>query len=329
MNQVLFTVEQVAQMIKAGRSLVLAGDEAVLKQLPRGSWIGGTIPYFMGEAGGEFTQSKIHVTALPESATEPSIRFYDESSVQGIYSDVPEHGFGIVIIPAACKTHEVFSVSAPTFSHFGSRPVIGWISGVDLKVLGKLAPKVFDGRTGTARENGAVVLCAVLPRDKAAMIEIANIFEQGAGDSLMFSEDGFSTREVLVNGKKQNFAEYLATNKVDTRLPLVANYYGALVNTSFQSVDKDAGRVSFYAPVFRGMEYRVAKPIQNYIASFEKVMASHAGEKIVFACNCILNYLYSELEGKKTGNVTGPITFGEIAYQLLNQTMAYMTIEDI
>jgi len=42
-----------------------------------------------------------------------------------------------------------------------------------------------------------------------------------------------------------------------------------------------------------------------------------------------LNYLYSGLEGKKTGNVTGPITFGEVAYQLLNQTMVYMTIENI
>ena len=49
---------------------------------------------------------------------------------------------------------------------------------------------------------------------------------------------------------------------------------------------------------------------------------------LFFSCNCILNYLYSELEGKKTGGITGPITFGEIAYQLLNQTMVYLTIED-
>jgi hypothetical protein len=51
-------------------------------------------------------------------------------------------------------------------------------------------------------------------------------------------------------------------------------------------------------------------------------------ENIIASCNCILNYLYSELEGKKTGKVTGPITFGEIAYVLVNQTMVYLSVED-
>jgi len=46
-----------------------------------------------------------------------------------------------------------------------------------------------------------------------------------------------------------------------------------------------------------------------------------------FSCNCILNYLYGELEGKHTGQVVGPMTFGEVAYQLLNQTMVQMTLE--
>lgn len=47
----------------------------------------------------------------------------------------------------------------------------------------------------------------------------------------------------------------------------------------------------------------------------------------VFACNCILNFLYSELEGKSTGAITGPITFGEIADQLMNQTLVYVQLE--
>ena len=52
-------------------------------------------------------------------------------------------------------------------------------------------------------------------------------------------------------------------------------------------------------------------------------------ENIAFSCNCILNYLYSELEGKQTGPITGPITFGEVAYQLLNQTMVYLVFHDV
>ncbi|MCR8916093.1 hypothetical protein FDP08_10165 [Marinobacter panjinensis] len=48
---------------------------------------------------------------------------------------------------------------------------------------------------------------------------------------------------------------------------------------------------------------------------------------LVFGCNCILNYLHSALEGRKTAQLTGPITFGEVAYQLLNQTAVFLTVE--
>ena len=44
----------------------------------------------------------------------------------------------------------------------------------------------------------------------------------------------------------------------------------------------------------------------------------------LFSCNCILNYLYGGLEGKHTGSVYGPITFGEIAHLLLNQTLVQL-----
>jgi hypothetical protein len=44
-------------------------------------------------------------------------------------------------------------------------------------------------------------------------------------------------------------------------------------------------------------------------------------------CNCILNFMFGELEGKAIGGVQGPVTFGEIAYQLLNQTMVVIRID--
>jgi hypothetical protein len=47
----------------------------------------------------------------------------------------------------------------------------------------------------------------------------------------------------------------------------------------------------------------------------------------VFMCNCILNFLYGELEGKKTGALQGAITFGEIAFKLLHQTLLHLTFE--
>jgi hypothetical protein len=50
---------------------------------------------------------------------------------------------------------------------------------------------------------------------------------------------------------------------------------------------------------------------------------------MAFSCNCILNYIYGNLEGKKLAGTAGPITFGEIAYQLLNQTMVYLEFERV
>jgi hypothetical protein len=35
------------------------------------------------------------------------------------------------------------------------------------------------------------------------------------------------------------------------------------------------------------------------------------------------------LEGKTTAGMTGPMTFGEIAYQLLNQTLVYLEVRDV
>ena len=76
-------------------------------------------------------------------------------------------------------------------------------------------------------------------------------------------------------------------------------------------------------------EYKVAAPVSDYVTAFKNSLPKSAMGNVVFSCNCILNYLYSELEGKRTGSITGPITFGEIAYQLLNQTLAYATIQDV
>ena len=165
------------------------------------------------------------------------------------------------------------------------------------------------------------------PADVHANINIVNIFKQGSGDAITFSEDGFSSTDAYVNGVRRNLAEYLLEKKIDTKLPLVADYSGAMINTSFQSVDGTTKKVAFYAPVFRGVEYKIAAPTPDYVTAFESRLPRFAADTIAFSCNCILNYLYANLEGKRTGKVTGPITFGEIAYQLLNQTLAYVTIQ--
>jgi len=329
MNQVLFDAGKVSEMIKAGESLILAGDEQVLNKLPRGNWIGGTIPYFVGNNGGVFTQEKIYVTSLPNNLTDVKIKVYDETNIERIYLEAPENGLSIVIIPAASRIHQEFALKAPTFNGFASKPLIGWISGVPLANLGEILPKVFVGTDTTSLENAAVVLSIGLPKSTYANIGIINLFEEDGGETFFFAEDGFNVRNVIIDGKSVNFAEYLLKNKIDTKSPLVADVQGVKINTSFQTVNEAEGTVSLYSPVFRGVSYKIAKPVDNYIEDFRSMVPEGLGEKAFFSCNCILNYLYSELEGKKTGSLTGPITFGEVAYQLLNQTLVYVTLEEI
>ncbi|HPI89341.1 MAG TPA: hypothetical protein PK859_08540 [Spirochaetota bacterium] len=329
MNQVMFSVGEVKKMIEEGRKLILAGDEALLRSLPEGHWIGGTIPYFMAEKGGVLSNDKIYVTEIPGYIKKMVFKTYQEGSVSSIYTDAPERGFTVVIIPASSATHLSFALKAPTYDGFATSPLIGWISGVHVDNIGKVKPLVFFGEKGKVMDDEAVAIHASLPEEKYADIDIINIFSQGDGDVITFPNDGFSATDALINGKKTNFAEYVEANGLDTRLPLVADYSGAMINISFQSVDAAAKSVNFYAPVFKDVEYRHAAPVSDYIREFTGMLPGAGTDTIFFSCNCILNYLYSELEGKKTGSVTGPITFGEVAYQLLNQTMVYLTIGDL
>lgn len=327
-NQVLFTVEEVTAKIAGGQPLLLAGEEQLLTQLPQGNWVGGSIPYFMASQGGLKANDLIYVTEVPSYAVKTEVKVYDEQSLPQIYLDAPENGFTLIIIPASSSVHLSFALNAPNYEGFGTHPLIGWISGTDLEVLGKESAKVVDGRNRGVYEDAAVAMHVELPEGKYADIDIVNIFNQGEGDTITFPADGFSVQTALVNGAEVNFAEYVKQQGIDTRFPLVANYNGSMINISYQSVDEDSGTVNFYAPVFKGVEYKQANKISDYVAEFTQQMPRDVSN-MAFSCNCILNYLHSELEGKQTGGVVGPITFGEVAYQLLNQTLAYITINDL
>ena len=319
---------EVKLKIEQGQALLLAGNEESLRQLPAGHWIGGTIPYFMGEAGGLSTREKIYVTELPDYVQSFEVKSYNEENIAHIYKDVPENGFGLIILPASSGIHLAFALNSPAYPEFATRHLIGWVSGVHLTDLGKITPKVFDGEHLQVMEDQAVVMQVKLQSGKIAEIGILNIFEQGMGDTITFSRDGFSATDAYINGEKHNLADYISANNFSAKLPLVADYSGVSVNISFQSINTENHEVVFYAPVFSGIRYRLAKPVSDYVAEFVSRIPTN-GSDIVFSCNCILNYLYSELEGKKTGEITGPMTFGEVAYQLLNQTMVYLTVSDL
>lgn len=329
MKRTMRSVKETEQEIARGKTLLIAGDEKALRKLPAGKWIGGTSAYFMCETGGACTRDQLCVTEMPEYIVASEIQTYDENALSGIYADMTGNEICFILIPGMSNTLLSFALNNPNYEGFGTYPMIGWVSGVHLDDLEKSSPKVMNGETGKIFEDAAVVMRVKLPEHKAAEVGILNIFHQGGGDAITFPSDGFSAADAYVNGKKVNFADYLIENRIDTKPPLVASYCGVMVNVSFQAIDEENKIVYFYAPVFKNIEYRLARHVTDYISEFSSRIPAIGENEIIFSCNCILNYLYSELEGKRTEKFTGPITFGEIAYQLLNQTITYLTIHDV
>ena len=322
----LSDIEAVKRMLDSGKKLVLAGEESLLRRVPKGQWIGGTIPYFMSETGGITTRDRMYVDEIPASATDVRIGIYDTSSIHGIATATPDNGYSILIIPAFSPLHEKYALEALSFDNMFLRVVAGWISGIHLDDLGKASPLVFDGLTGQAMSDQGVAMHIGLPSGLQAQLGVVNIFEPGAGDEIEYGASGFSTTQCIINGTHRGFVDYINEKKLDTRLPLVANYMGTHVNVSIQSLD--GGIAKFYAPVFEGVKYHWAKPVGSFPEHFSNAIPAGV-TKPVFSCNCILNYLYGELENRKTGRLTGPMTFGEIGYQLLNQTLVYVSVANV
>ncbi|HVX64989.1 MAG TPA: hypothetical protein VHA11_00230 [Bryobacteraceae bacterium] len=324
----LQSVDEARQRIATGEPLLLAGSDWALSQLPRGEWVGGTIPYFMDVQGGICSETLVFVDRVPACAAEIEIRQYTAAGIfPGICADAPANGYSFLLIPGGSAVHAVYAQGAPGQEGVLATPVAGWVSGVHVSRVGLERPKVFNGRTGESSSEWAVVMHVALPSGKMACLDVVNVFKPGQGDVIRFPASGFSAIDCTINGRPASFPRYLLEAKPDPCVPLTAWHNGAVINVGLQGFDEITGAIHFYAPVFAGTEYRFAEPVPDYVAAFDAAMESHRAPA-VFSCNCILNYLYAKLEGKRTGAITGPITYGEIAGRLLNQTLVRLLVNE-
>jgi len=323
----LINLEQAKNMIEKGKLLHIAGDQSLLEQLPKGNWIAGTTPYFIAEQGGITCKDRLFINEI-DCAVEHKIMVYDKNNIFNITKDAYTNGITFLIIPFASETAVYYAKEAPNADDLLLYPTVGWISGYDLTT--NSSAKVFNGSLGQAYEDKAVALHICLPEDKIAALGIVNIFDINEDDAkIEFAQEAaLSVTTCLVNGKEMYLTDFIEENKIDTQLPLVADYNGTLINVSIKSISKESRTVDLYAPVFSGKEYRFARPVSNYEASFAERLHPYKNLKPIFSCNCILNYQYGKLEGVSTPPFIGPVTFGEIAYQLLNQTLVYAVLAD-
>lgn len=318
----LLSIAQANAQIARGAPLIIAGSRTSLAALIPGNWIGGSIPYFVTDKGGCCDRDRVFVEEINLPIVRWQIKTYAPNTLASLAVDAFGNGFSYVIIPANSEAHLEYAMHAPSYPDIFMKPVIGWISGVHLDELAAKKPVVIDGRQNVSHANHAVVLHVELPSELQLMVHTLNLFRPGAGAPIRFTERGFSASTAVVGEQTVDLARWMKAQNWDASLPLVADYAGTCVNVSIKAIDEAAGRVSFYAPVFPGVEYRQAAPIPDYVEAFSRLVP--AGVKPVVSCNCILNYLYGKLESRQTGPFTGPVTFGEIAHQLLNQTLVYL-----
>lgn len=318
----LITLEETVRLINEGKILHIAADDTLLKKLPKGNWIGGTTPYFMSDEGGVLTKDMLFVNEI-DFAEDTNIQTYGKYNIFQVVEECYDNGLTILIMPYGSTVAAKYAKEAPEVEELLLHPTIGWISGFDLNAGGEA--RVYDGTSGESFSDRAVAMYIKLPENKTAMINMINIFTDDKTDPVIrFQDNELSVSKCSVNGQEVNFAQYIKKKGIDTKMPLVADHNGSYINTSIKEVDDDT--VSFYAPVFRNVDYRFAVKVDDYAGDFEKKVSETQAVSPAFSCNCILNYQYGNLYGHKIPPYTGPVTFGEVAYQLLNQTLVYCEI---
>ncbi len=326
MKKTLFNLDEAKSIISSGKKFMVAGPEELLSQLPKGDWIGGTIPYFMGQDGGVKSKDLIQITELDPKIQNCAIKEYSAEELKNIPKDYFERGMSFIIIPAFSDPHLAYAKDAVTFDGIFKNPILGWVSGFDLDdPQGKAA--VFNGKAGELIFDKAVVLHCELDSSFAANVDIINPFvSDREGITIEFPESTWSPSKCLINGEEANFAEFLQKINHNEQLPIMTDLGDSDINVCIMKIDSENKKVDLYNPVIAGFTYYLAKPLNDYAEDFRSQAPSHEAD---WSCNCVLNYLYSGLEGKKLNQLQGPVTFGEIAYLLLNQTCVYYDVKEV
>ncbi len=321
MTQGLYSIKETSQMIREGKILLLAGSQEALDGLPAGNWIAGSTPYFMTCKERITSIERIFVHQLPDFVTGINIKQYDETNIRNIYTDAPANGFTILIAPIPSKVLFEYALNAPNYPNFANSPVCGWVAGWSLNTSPDKHSYTMSGLNPVLCGDKAIAMHVSLPADKYAEINIFSPFKAKPDPIITFDYDGWMQEDAVINGINQNFAEYLRKNKLNTTFPLIANYAGAQICISHLKTEGD--KVYSYAPVFKGIEYHLSE------LNPQAPTPALSGNDLIYSLSCIINFQHPEMFGSYIEHVNGPATFGEIAYQLLNQTTVYLTIGNV
>jgi hypothetical protein len=326
MIQGLYSVEEVTELINKGKVLLLAGDAALLSQLPKGKWIAGTTHRFVSQKEGLLaSHEKIFVHCLPDYVDGIKISVYDASTIKNIYDDAYDNGFSVLIMTWDSEVLREYSTNVSSYSNFACKVVCGWITSAFFPgdKVQELSLAV-SGEDASFYDSRAVVMHVSLPSDKYAEVHTFSPFKQGKGDTFVFEENGMTVKNAYINGVKRNFKEYLNAQpetNATADVPVAGDFVGTIMNVYLLAFRQghQPDLVYFTAPVYKNIEYRMAELDMSYEEP------SFDGE-IVFSLTCITNFLKPEVFQKFLTKMNGPFTYGEIAYHLMNHATIYLTI---
>ncbi|MDR2546270.1 MAG: hypothetical protein LBC96_02005 [Lachnospiraceae bacterium] len=287
----LITYDEATKLIRSGKLLHLAGSESLLKKLPCGNWIGGSTEYFLVEDGYEVAANLVFITELKYK--DFTVIAYTTNEIKNVATDAYKNGFSIIIVPGNSSVHKEYTRCMASRSMTGlykksSKNISGWVAGIHNETSTQ-PPIVINGITKEIYTDKAVALHLQNPVSKEASVDITNIFEQDKSTAVIeFPDEGFSINKCFVDGKEVVFADYIDQNNIDIMLPLVGDYSGNSVNISFKTIEN--GTVNFYAPVFPGVKYHMAKSICDYEKEFNKRLSKHKNENTAFSATAYSIY---------------------------------------
>ena len=147
----LGTVREVARKIAAGRVLLLAGEETLLAQLPRGRWLGATAANFMTETGGVTNRTHIFYTDITAYAETVEIHHFNAAEMRAVGQKYPANGFAVAIVPGLSPFLAGFAQEVLEYEGIFNAPLIGWVSGVHPVRYQAENPQNLCGRPGCRR----------------------------------------------------------------------------------------------------------------------------------------------------------------------------------
>lgn len=319
----LKTFTEAVEMINSGKLLHIAAGEKLLRRLPKGEWIGGSTEYFLEKTGGLITGDMLDI--IDFDCSTYNIAVYDADSICDMLTDAYSNGFSLMIVPHGSEVMNYYAKNAVNDKNAFLMPVVGWVSGVGVGAAPDESPVTVNGRTGEVFTDKAIVLHVSLPEDKTVVVNLVNVFSPDENSPVIrFEKDGFTVEKCYIDGVETDFSDFLKERAFNTSLPIVGDYSGENINITVRSIGD--GEVRLYAPVFKDIDYRFAMEVDNYAEKLTARISQIDTENTMFACNCYLSFVYGSLEGKDVGAFYGPVTFGEIAYLLVNQTLVYLQV---